>query len=82
MMTGIPVVSMGPSWYRIFPYGPDMFEGHEIALNWTDDPAEAKIVLRAWLDGDYGNQGQICRERAIDLFGKDKIAAEWKAFLG
>ena len=31
MMTGIPVISIGPSWMRVFPYGPDLFEGHEIA---------------------------------------------------
>ena len=34
-------------------------------------------------DLDYA---QVCseegRERTIELFGKDKIAAEWKAFLG
>ena len=30
MMTGIPVVSIGPSWMRAFPYGPALFEGHEL----------------------------------------------------
>lgn len=81
MMTGLPVVSMGPRYFDIFP-GHDTFEGHEIAVNWTNDPAEAGAVAAAWLAGDYGNQGELMRARAIDLFGRDKIAAQWKAFLG
>jgi len=31
MMTGVPVVSIGPEHMRIFPYGPELFEGHAIA---------------------------------------------------
>ena len=82
MMTGIPVVSIGPAHMTIFPYGPALFEGHEIAVNWTDDPEEARGVLRAWLDGDYGNQGELLRQRAIDMFGRETIAAQWRGFLG
>jgi hypothetical protein len=84
MMTGIPVVSIGPSWMRIFPYGHDMFEGHEIAGTYADEPTAARSHLLALLNEDeYAvRDSQRVRERAIDLFGKAKIGAEWKAFLG
>ena len=93
MMTGIPVVSIGPSWMRIFPYGSLLFEGHEIVSSrtddwhwqpWSDDPAEARDKLSALLSSkSYAQeQSKVQRARAIELFGKDKIAAEWAAFLG
>ncbi len=84
LMTGIPVVSIGPSWMTVFPYGPDLFEGHEIALLAQDRPEQAAIDLERLLnDEDDAHQlGQLGRARAIELFGKAKIAAEWKAFLG
>ena len=82
MMTGIPVVSIGPSWHRIFPYGPDLFEGHEITAAWADDPAQARDHLVALLDGQRPQaMSERQRERAIELFGKDKIKAEWAAYL-
>jgi glycosyltransferase involved in cell wall biosynthesis len=84
MMTGIPVVSIGPSWMRVFPYGPDLFEGHEITGLASDDPETAWGWIQEFLnDPDAAKaRSQWQRQRAIDLFGKDKIAAEWKAFLG
>jgi glycosyltransferase involved in cell wall biosynthesis len=82
MMTGTPVVSIGPKWFDIFPHGPEMFEGGEIAVNWTNSPDEARAVAAAWLGGDYGNQGEFMRHRALELFGRWTIAAQWKAFLG
>ena len=81
MMTGIPVVSIGPRWMSVFPYGPNLFEGHELAVNWTDDPDEARGVLAAWLAGDTGNQSALMRQRAIDLFGIDTIRAQWAEYL-
>ena len=84
MMTGIPLVSIGPSWMRVFPYGPDLFEGHEIADHWTNDPAVAKDWLRRLLaDDDYALRMSVAqRAWAIELFGKDTIAAQWREFLG
>jgi glycosyltransferase involved in cell wall biosynthesis len=84
MMTGIPVVSIGPSWMRVFPYGSQMFEGHDVAERWADDPEDAKTALRALLnDSDLAKAcGARSRERAIELFGKDKIAAQWREYLG
>jgi ATP-dependent Clp protease ATP-binding subunit ClpC len=37
MMTGIPVVSIGPLWMDVFPYGPDLFEGHDLTVNATGE---------------------------------------------
>lgn len=84
MMTGIPVVSIGPSWMRIFPYGPELFEGHEIASHHFDDPVRARSVLTDLLGDRHLAEYKSRADRAvaIELFGKAKIAAEWKAFLG
>jgi hypothetical protein len=84
MMTGIPVVSIGPSWMKIFPYGPDMFEGHDIALGYSNDTTLAREMVAGYLE-DHATAmvaSDLNRQRAIDLFGKDKIGREWQAFLG
>ena len=83
LMTGIPVISIGPSHMGIFPYGPDLFEGHELASGWTDYPETAATQLRLLLD-DHEEAKRVSehqRARAIEMFGKDKIAAEWAAYL-
>jgi hypothetical protein len=83
MMTGIPVVSIGPKWMNVFPYGPDLFEGHEIVGgHWSDDPKEAHGMLRNLLEGDFAEvNSRVERARAIELFGKDTIAAQWAEYL-
>ena len=83
LMTGIPVISIGPSWMRIFPYGPLLFEGHELASGWTDYPETARMNLQALLD-DHDEARKVSehqRKRAIEMFGVEKIRAEWAAFL-
>lgn len=82
MMTGIPVVSIGPKHMRVFPYGPLLFEGHELAFSAHDDPAEARRDLALYLDHPNKTARGLQRQRAIDLFGKATIGAQWKAFLG
>ena len=81
MMTGIPILSIGPEWMDVFPYGPDLFEGHEIAGYWTNDPSEANKILRDWLDKGAGSWSQRTRQRAIELFGIDTIRAQWAEYL-
>lgn len=84
MMTGIPVVSIGPSWMQIFPAGGAMFEGHEIAGNWFDDPALARRELTVYLN-DYAcahADSEHARDTAIELFGMNQIGAQWRAYLG
>jgi hypothetical protein len=90
MMTGIPVVSINPAWMGVFPYGPDLFEGHELATYaatgpWPEDHvASARAqVSDLLIDHDLAKHASaITRQRAIDLFGIDTIREQWGAFLG
>lgn len=85
MMTGIPVVSIGPEHMTVFPYGPDLFEGHEIVDKWSNEPGHVRSILRTLLDDDGLVAGAVShwvRQRAIELFGKEVIGTQWKAFLG
>ena len=84
MMTGCPVISIGPSHMRIFSYGPDLFEGHEITRIGHDSVAGARnAIVNMLQDWDVARSiGAEQRTRAIDLFGMDTIGAQWKAFLG
>lgn len=84
MMTGIPVVSIGPSHMRIFPYGPDLFEGHEITGLGYDDPQDARATLEDILGDESRAEsiGYVMRQRAIDLFGIDTIRDQWAEYLG
>lgn len=88
MMTGIPVVSIGPEHFGIMEfvnghYGPLLFEGHEIALQGSENPARARDYLSDLLkDEQFAKDvSWATRLRAIELFGKDWIAAQWRAYL-
>ena len=86
MMTGTPTVSIGPKWFDIFPYGPQMFEGHELVQHAYDDPSEARNVLQHFLDRDAEHdrrQSDFMRLQRTNagLFDRNTIAAQWKAFL-
>lgn len=82
-MTGVPVVSIDRDHMTVFPYGPDLFEGGEIALFSYYDPDDAKHRLESLLqDPDYAlavSGGQ--RVDFVDLFGMDTIASQWREFL-
>lgn len=82
-MTGIPVVSVGPEWYKILPYGDLMFEGHELARLWTNDPDEAHDLLKRLLEEPAWADEISAAQRAffLETFGRDKIAAQWQDFL-
>lgn len=83
-MTGIPVVSIGPTWHAMWPYSPDLFEGHELAPLWSDRPSEARRHLGRLL-ADPGLAREVSeaqREQAIETFGKATIARQWQEFLG
>ncbi len=85
---GIPTVSIGPQWMRVkYDDGHDssaMFEGHEIAPLWHDDPNRVHHMLRRLLadDGYAAAISRQCRAIARDLFDRDTIGAQWKAYLG
>lgn len=97
MMTGIPIVSISPEFMRIFPYGPDLFEGLDITQLGPVGEGVLAVegatdLLRHLLGGyPYGEtEGRRFsewvsgwqRERAIELFGKDTIGRQWVDFLG
>ncbi len=84
LMTGIPVVSIGPAYMKVFPYGPFLFEGHELSPHWSNSAFRANGVLRDILNYDeFASSISITqRAKAIEIFGKEKVKADWKAFLG
>lgn len=84
LMVGIPVVSIGPSHMQVFPYGPALFEGHELAPLWSNEPDEACQMLKELLsDQDYATDiGLRQRDFAIQEFGREAVATAWSAFLG
>lgn len=73
MMTGVPVVSIGPEHMWI----PDLFEGHEIA------PLIEMKALRMLLENEDFREFEsgICQRIAVNLFGVETVGAQWKAFL-
>jgi glycosyltransferase involved in cell wall biosynthesis len=79
MMSGVPVVSMDPSSWWV----PDLFEGHLIAERWGNE-VQANAALRVLLRDD--DLARACsarsRERAIELFGIEKVKAQWADYLG
>ena len=79
-----PIVSIGPEHMNVFPYGPALFEGHELPLPFHGndrDIVTTRKLLEFYLDHANAH-ANIGRSRAIELFGMEKIAAEWKAYLG
>lgn len=84
LMTGIPVVSIGPNWMQIFPYGPDLFEGHELTGMASDIPGGVKLVLERLLEDDElaAKFSQEQRRRAVAGFGIQGVGAAWREYLG
>lgn len=86
---GIPVVSIGPEWMRI-QYGEeghtaaDLFEGHELAPLWSNDPNGAHHQLRKLLNEPAYAAMVSVESRAIahDVFDRETVGAQWKAYLG
>jgi len=83
-MTGIPIVSIGPEWFDVLHYGPVLFEACDLVGDRFDDPQEARACLLEYLeDRDLAERMSLRQRRAaVELFGKEKIAAQWKVFLG
>lgn len=83
MMTGIPVVSIGPAHMNIFPYGPELFEGHDITQRGCDSPVDARMQVQGFLDNweFAAHESEWTRRRAIELFGIDTIREQWREFL-
>lgn len=85
MMTGIPVLTIGPEHMQIFrPYGPDLFEAPELLRQNPGTAEVARDILRLILnDRELAlSMSTSQRRQAIRDFGIDTIAPQWKAFLG
>jgi glycosyltransferase involved in cell wall biosynthesis len=84
MMTGVPVVSIGPdhmTWQR------DLFEGHELArTRRRPDPALARDAAeRRAHDNPTTRRASAGGTRArarIELFGIETVGPQWREFLG
>ena len=82
MMTGIPVVSIGPR-----AFGPgwigDVFEGHEITRLAYESPADAFGKLDMLIDNPAHAReiGHDQRQRALELFDVATVGEQWREFL-
>jgi len=87
-MTGIPVVAVGPALGNS-PYEPGQqtYEVPELIENgidgyYSDHPEELRLMVKSLLDdADLAKKvGENGRKKAIEIFGKEKIAKQWKEF--
>lgn len=77
MLTGVPVVSIGPEAWA----GPaELFEAREITVRGSEDPQVVRGILARLLEHPDPNPPE--RQRAIDLFSADTIGPQWLDFLG
>lgn len=76
MMTGIPVVSIGPKWMKVFPYGPDLFEGHEIVASSPDQVRWDGRWAGNWRDLPNGEDSQETAHRLLDHYLKHPDSAK------
>lgn len=90
MMTGIPMVCIGPAKghpHGWFP-GHDLYEIPEIITNgvngfWSDDISMLRASIKELLQNDTLAKkiSDAGRETAIKLFGKDSVKLHWSEFL-
>ena len=97
MMTGLPIVSIGPGHMGIFgDYSPLLFEGHQLAPGPLyafgrhdvrydpDDVSHVRAEVERHLnDYEYAaKRSAWFRHRAVEMFGMNEIGRQWAAFLG
>lgn len=83
MMTGIPIISIDPCFMRVFPYGPELFEADELVTRHPVPDSYGQFFRTLFEDDGWAAIiSTETRARAIELFGKDTIGAQWQAFLG
>lgn len=89
MITGVPMVCLGPQHATSLNIAGNVYEIPEIIQNgvngfWSDDIAELRKYVTALLaDKKLATRiGALGRETAIKLFGKETVKAKWKEFLG
>jgi hypothetical protein len=83
MLSGVPVVSIGPEAWGGRWGGAELFEGHEITEVSQDEPCVARDQLR-WLlnvPDEAKAQSGLIRNRALDLFDVATVGPQWVEFL-
>lgn len=87
-MTGIPVVALGPRWANSLKIAGDTYEVPDFINNGvngycSDNINELRDAINHFMtDHEYAKKvGLQGRLTAINLFGKDKIKAQWKKYL-
>lgn len=87
LMTGIPLVCLGPRYGNAYYYNLNTYEIPDIIQNgyngfWSDDEKELRTYCEKLLSSpDFAKEiGQRGRETAIKYFGKENIKAQWKDF--
>ena len=87
LMTGIPLVCLGPQHGNAHYYNLNTYEIPDIIQNgyngfWSDNVKELRIYCENLLSSsDLAKEiGQRGRETAIKYFGKENIKAQWKDF--
>lgn len=88
LMTGIPIVAIGPKWANSLDIAGQTYEIPDIIHNgvngfWSDDIAELRKYVKALVENiPLARQvGRSGRETAINLFGKEVIKSYWKKYL-
>lgn len=88
MMTGVPIVALGPKHGNSLNLAGDLYEIPEIIANgvngfWSDDLTSLRETITFLLKDKKSAEriGRAGRERAIELFGKDAIKEQWRKYL-
>lgn len=90
MMTGTPIVAVGPRYGNSLEMFPDQstYEIQDIIQNGvngfvSDDPDQLKEMVANLIDNEAKAKALSAfgRSKAINLFGKPKIKSEWKKYL-
>ena len=85
LMTGIPIVSIGPhTWGKGIDWLPYVFEAHEFAYASSNSPEAAHLALASLLNDETEAREASAaqRQKAVRLFGKATVMADWQAYLG
>lgn len=93
MMTGIPIVAIGPKLANSLSarnyINADLYEVPDIIQNgvngfWSDDIGELRERVSFLLNDVKAARriGEMGRNKALELFGKDVVKLKWKNFLG
>lgn len=88
LMTGIPVVALGPKFGNSLNIAGKLYEVHSIIENgfsgyWSNDVFQLQSYIKHLLRDKRHSRyiSENGRKRAIELFGKDTIREQWRQFL-